>query len=164
TLFRFRKKFAVGILLDELLIFLFGAHSMGEVAVRLLHLLVVDVGDLELRLGGLGHVGEESLEIAIVGFGLCKSGAAAFGVPRIGFRKLGARDEFGIRIGVDQGLQNHPGLIEAVVLHLVHGAVEQHLVGLLGAYVREGIVDLLVRTGCRNQQQSCEQKDQRTTM
>ena len=48
-------------------------------------------------------------------------------------------------IGIDQGLQGHAGHIEAVVLHRVHGAVEQDLVRLLGADIRQGIVDLLIR-------------------
>jgi hypothetical protein len=49
-----------------------------------------------------------------------------------------------IRVGVDQGLQGHAGDVEAVVLHRIHGAVEEHLVGLLGADVRQRVVDLLI--------------------
>ena len=94
------------------------------------HLLIVDVRHLQLRLGRLWHVGEESAEILVLDLGLLHRGRAALGVPRIRHRQFGARDKFRIRIGVDQRLQRHPRHIKAVVLHGIHRPVEQHLIGL----------------------------------
>ena len=107
-------------------------------------------------------LGKKVIEILVFDFGLRQRGDAAFGVPGIGHRQFGAGDEFRIRIGVDQGLQGDPRHVEAVVLHGVHGAVEQDLVGLLGADVRQRIVDLLVGAG-DGQSQHAQQKNDRNT-
>ena len=120
---------------------------MGEVAIRLFHLLIMDVGELELCLGRLRHVGEEGFKILVFDFGLGQRGGTALGVPGISHRQLGARNVFRIRIGVDQGLQRHSRDFEAVVLHRVHGPVKQYLVGLLGAEVRQRVLNLLVGAG-----------------
>ena len=69
-------------------------------------------------------------------------------------RQLGAGDEFRIGIGVDQGLQGHPGHVEAVVLHRIHGAVEQNLVGLLGVNVGHGILTFLLVQATVNRQRA----------
>jgi len=53
--------------------------------------------------------------------------------------------EFGIGIGIDQGLQGHAGHVEAVVLHRVHGFIEQGLCpAALEAHVASGLTDFLL--------------------
>src|SRR5260370_32085948 len=54
-----RSELAIGKLQDELLAFLLRAQPVHGVAIRLFHLLVVDVADLLLRFGGLFHRSEE---------------------------------------------------------------------------------------------------------
>ena len=147
ALLGFLQKFAVGILQDHLPVFFLGAHRVRVVAIGLFHLLVVDVRDFQGSLGGFRHVRKEGAEILVLDFRLLESGGAAFGVPGISDGQLGAGDEFGIGIGVNQGLQRHACDVKAVVLHRVHGAVEQHLVRLFRAHIRERIADLLVGAG-----------------
>ena len=64
------SELAVGELQHELLAFLLRAQGVHGVAIRLFHLLVVDVADLFLRFGGLFHRGIEQDEVLVLGFGL----------------------------------------------------------------------------------------------
>ena len=137
----------VGILRDHFAIFLFGPHCMGEVAVGLLHLLIMDVGDFDRRFCGLRHIGEEGPEVFVFLLGLCKRGGASLGVPGIGQRQFGARDELRVRIGIDQRLHLKPGHVETVMLHRVHAAVKQNFVWLLGVNLGQRIVNFLVGAG-----------------
>ena len=142
----------VGILQDYLPVLLLGTDRMSEVAVGLFHLLKMNVGDLYLRLSRFRHVGEESFEVLIFLLGLCQRRSAALRVPRIRQRQLGARDELGIRLGVDQGLHVETRDVEVVVLHRVHAAIEQHLVRLLGVNLSQRIADLFIGAGSRERQ------------
>src|SRR5579872_7191888 len=54
----FGQELAVGILLDERPIGVFGALGLCVVAVGFFHLSVMDGRDLQLCFGGFGHVGE----------------------------------------------------------------------------------------------------------
>ena len=65
-----RRKLGVGELREHLLAFLFGAHSLVDVPIRLLHLLVMDHADLFLALGRLFHRRVEQNEVLVLGFGL----------------------------------------------------------------------------------------------
>src|SRR5580658_9425242 len=94
----------VGILQDQVAILIFRALGVGVVAVRFFHLLVLDVGDLELRLGRFRHVGEEGFKVAVFLLGLGQRGGATLGVPGVTDRQFGAGDELGVGIGVDQRL------------------------------------------------------------
>ena len=138
-----RHQRAVRKLHDELAILFFGAPGVGRIAVRLLHLLVMDVGDLHLRFRRLGHIGEEGDEVLVLAFGLRHGGGAAFLVPGIANRQLGAGHILRIGIGIDQRLQAQPGDIVLVVLHRIHGAVEQHLVWLFGIDIGNRVLRLL---------------------
>src|SRR5205807_6586664 len=106
---------------------------------------------------------EEGNEVLVFKFGLSQGRGAALGVPGIADLQLSASNVLRIGVGVDQGLQGHACHVEAVVLHGVHGTVEQHLVRLLGADVRQWVIDLLVSTGSSQEQQYSQQSNQRNT-
>ena len=71
----------VGILHDHLAIFLLGANGVGEVAVGLFHLLVMDIGDFHLGLGGFRHVGKEGFKVLIFLLRLRQTCGTAFRIP-----------------------------------------------------------------------------------
>ncbi len=89
--------------------------------------------------------------------------ASALCVPGIGHRQLGAGDVLRVGIGIDQGLQSDSRHVEAVVLHRIHGPVEQHLVRLLGTDVGQWIVDLLVGAGDGENERAKQKNDRNTT-
>jgi len=104
ALFGLGHQFAVRELKNQLPVFFFRAHSVSEVTVRFLHLLIVDIGDLQLRFGRFGHVGEEGYKVLVFKLGLSERSCSAFGIPGVTYRQFGARNVFRIRIGIDQGL------------------------------------------------------------
>jgi hypothetical protein len=120
TLLGARDERRVGELLEHGAVFLLGMDGILRIAVRLFHLLEVDVADLHLRLGGLRRIGEEGDEVLVFGFGLGERGGATLLEPGIADEQLGAHGELGIRVGVEQGLE-----VEArhVVLAMLHGVV-----------------------------------------
>ena len=65
-----RRKLGIGELREHLLAFLFGAHSLVDVPIRLLHLLVMDHADLFLAFGRLFHRRIKENEVLVLGFGL----------------------------------------------------------------------------------------------
>ena len=132
---------------NYLAILIFSALGVRVIAVGFLHLLVMDVGDLQLRFSRFRHVGEEDLEIVVFLLGLRQRGSSTFRIPGIADCQLGARDEFRIRIGVDQRLERQPRHVETIVPHRVHGLVEQHLVGLLRTHAGQRVDGLLVGAG-----------------
>ena len=127
-----RHQCGVGELLDHQPVFLLGALGVGWIAVRLLHLHVVDVGDLHLRFGGFGLIGEEGDEVLVLGLRLLQRCCAAFLVPGIADGQLGAHLVLRFGIGVQQGLQIQAGHVELALLERGHGLVEQLLIRLLG--------------------------------
>ncbi len=163
---------AVGELQDQIPVLILGALGVRVVAVRLFHLLILDVGNLQLRLSRFRHVGKERDvsrfrhvgkerdEVLVFLFGLRQGGRAAFGVPGIAYRQLGASDEFGIRISIDQSLQRDSGHVEAVMPHRVHGLVKQDLVRLLGPDIRQRINRLFVGTSGCDQQQRAQHRNE----
>ena len=159
-LFALRHQFlVVRILQDQVAILLLCPLGVRVVPVRLLHLLVLDVGNLQLRLGCLRHVGKEGLEIAILLLRLRQRRGSTLRIPRVAHRQLGPRDELRVGIRVDQCLQRHPRHVKAVVLHGIHRPVEQHLVRLLGSNIRQGINRFLVRAGHREHQQHARKRN-----
>ena len=79
----FRHQLAVGIGQDQLAVFIFRAFGVGEVAIRFFHLLVMNVGDLQLRLSGFRHIGEEDFKVAVLLLRLGQGRSPPFGVPRV---------------------------------------------------------------------------------
>jgi len=150
---------AVGKLQDQIPILILGSLGVGVVAVRLFHLLILDVGNLQLRLSRFRHVGKECDEVFVFLFGLRQGSGAAFGVPGIAHRQFGARDEFRIGISIDQRLQGDSGHIEAVMPHRVHGLVKKNLVRLFGPDIRQRVHRLLVSASGRDQQQRAQHRD-----
>ena len=124
---------------DHVPVFLLGVLRVVEVAVGLLHLLVVDVAHLHLRFGRFGRIGEEGDEVLVLGFGLGQRGGAAFLEPAVADGELGAHPVFGVRIGVEHGLQVEPGHVVLALLQGDHRLVEELLVGLLGVDIGQGI-------------------------
>src|SRR5579862_408203 len=143
TLLGLRDERTVGELQDHLAILFFGAQGVGGIAVRLLHLAEVDIGDLHLRLSRFGHVGEEGDEVLVLAFGLGHGGGAALGVPGVADGQLGARYILRIGVGVDERLQAEARDVVLAVLHSIQRAIEEHLVGLLGVDVGDGVGNLL---------------------
>src|SRR5581483_121551 len=152
ALLGFGDQLAVRVLLDEIAIFLFRTRGMREVAIGLLHLAIMDVGDLELGFRRFRHVREEGLEVLVFVFGLCERGGATFGVPRVANRQLGASDKLGIWISVDEGLQREARDVVLAGFHRLHGAVEEDLVGLFGIHRRDGILDLFIAAGTQREE------------
>ena len=70
-------------MIDHVPVLLLGALGVGVVAVRLLHLLVVDVADLHLRLGRFRRIGEEGDEVLVLGLGLGQGRGAALLEPTV---------------------------------------------------------------------------------
>ena len=143
---RFRNELAVGELHDQLPALVFGAQSLRRIAIRLLHLLVMDAADLLLRFGGLLHRRIEQDEILVFGFGLRQAVRAAFAIPAIGDGQLGLGQELALIVGVDQRVQRDAGDFVAAVLDVVDRFVEQHLVGLLGVFRDRVFVFLAAET------------------
>ena len=142
---------------DKLAVFVFGAARMRVITVRLFHLPVMDIGHFQLRFGGFRHVGEERYEVLVFNLRLRQRRAAALVVPGVANAQLGAGNVLRIRVSIDQRLQREPGDVVLAMAHGVHGAVEEHFVGLLGIDVGERIFDFLVRErpnpgrgGCRS--------------
>src|SRR5262249_27785834 len=77
------REFAVGELKQQVLALLLGAQRVHRVAIRLLHLLVMDIADLLLRLGGLFHLRIEQDEILVFGLGLRQAVSAALAIPGV---------------------------------------------------------------------------------
>ena len=125
TLLGLRHQRAVGELQNHLAIFFLGAPGVRGIAVRLLHLAEVDVGDLHLRFRRFRHVGEEGDEVLVLALRLRQGGSAAFLVPGVADGQLGAGNILGIGIGVDQRLQAEARDVVFAVLHRVIGAIEQ---------------------------------------
>ena len=136
---------------------------MGVVAIRLFHLLIVDVGNFQLRFRRLRHIGKEGFKILIFDFGLRQRCSSAFRIPGIGHGQFGASNVFRVWISIDQGLQRNPRHVEAVMLHGIHSAIEQNLVRLLGAHIGQRIVNLLISAG-HTQNQCGQQKNDRNTV
>ena len=147
------SELAVGELQNELLAFLLRAQGVHRVAIRLFHLLVVDVADLFLRLGGLFHRRVEQDEVLVLGFGLRQPVGAAFAEPGVGDGELGLGQIFARVVGVDQVLQQQTRDFEPAVLDIVDGLVEQHLIGLLRV-LGDGVGVLLAANPTAAQQYS----------
>ena len=163
TLLRLRHQLAVRILQNHLSIFVLGALGVRVIAIRLLHLLIMNVGDLQLRLRRFRHVGEEYLEVTVLLLRLRQSRGSTLRIPRVAHRQLGARDELRIRISVDQGLQRQPRHVEAIVPHGVHGLVEQNFVRLLRPEIGQRVYRLLVGAANGDHQQHAQHKTQRNS-
>src|ERR1019366_3207944 len=133
-LLRQGSELAVGVCRDELFAFLLRAQRVHGVAIRLFHLLVVDVADLFLGFGGLFHGRIEQAEVLVFGFSLRQSVTAAFTEPSVGDGQLGLGQIFAGVVGVDEVLQQQARDFETGVLDIVDGLVKQHLVGLLGVF------------------------------
>src|SRR5271157_1159284 len=88
-LLRLGGELAVGELHQQLAAFVLRAQGVHGIAVGFLHLLVVDVADLVLGLGGLFHGGVEQDEILVLGFRLGEAVGAALAEPAIGNGELG---------------------------------------------------------------------------
>ena len=116
-----------------------GVLGIGVIAVRLFHLLVVDVAHLHLRFGRLGSVGEEGDEVLVFGLGLRQRRRAALLEPAIAHRQFGAHPVLGVRIGIEHGLQVEPRHVEAALLHSQHRLVEEFLVGLFGVHAGQRV-------------------------
>ena len=114
----------LGPLLDQLTVFVLRTHGVRIVAVRFLHLLVVHVGDFELRLSSLGELRKESDEVLVFDFSLLVGRGCTLGVPGIAHCELRAGDKFGIRIGIDEGLQGNASDVVLALFHRIHRAVE----------------------------------------
>ena len=137
----------IGKLLEHGAVFLLGMDGILRIAVRLFHLLEVDVADLHLGLGGLRSVGEEGDEVLVFRFGLGEGGGATFLEPGVADGELGAHAVLGVPIGIEQGLEVEAGDVVLAMLHGDHGLVEEFLVGLLRGDVGQGIgaeVDILL--------------------
>jgi hypothetical protein len=76
TNFCFGNELAFGKLEDQVAILIFGATGVSEVAIRLFHFLIVNVGDLKLCFGRLRHVGEEGDEVFVFDLGLRQRGGS----------------------------------------------------------------------------------------
>ena len=158
-LLRQGRELGVGELQDQLLAFLLRAQCVHRVAVRLFHLLVVDVADLFLGFGGLFHRGIEEDEVLVLGFGLRQPVAAAFAEPGVGDSEFGLGQIFAGVVSVDQVLQQQASNFETAVLDIVDGLVKQHLIGLLRIF-GDGVVVLLAAKATaaekyRNRQNHC---------
>ena len=88
-----RHQLTVGELENHFAILILGACRMGIVAIGFLHLLEVDVRNLQLRFCCLRHVRKESLKIAVFLFRLRHSSRPAFRIPGICQRQFGAGHE-----------------------------------------------------------------------
>src|SRR5208283_4469212 len=158
-LLRLGRKLAIGELHQQLAAFVLGAQGMHGVAVGFLHLLVVDVADLVLGLGGFFHGGVEQDEVLVLGFGLGEAVGAALAKPAIGNGELGLGEVLAGVVGVDEGLQREPRDFEAAVLDIVDGLVKQDLVGLLGVFGDRVVVLVTFRARTRQNHQRDEQCD-----
>ena len=124
---------------DHAAVLFLGVESLRVVAVGLVHLAEVDVADAHLGLGGLGSVGEEDAEVAVLALGLGERGGAAFLVPAIRDGELGAHLVLRIGIGVEHGLEVEAADVEVALLDGDLGLVEELLVGQLGVGADESV-------------------------
>ena len=130
-LHRVRHELAVRELHYQCFALVFSAQRLYNVPVALIHLLIVDIANTVLRLGGLFHTWIKEDEVLVFGFGLRHSIAAAFPEPTVGNRQLRLCQEFARLIRVHQSLQRDAGNFIAAVFDITHGGIEQHLVRLL---------------------------------
>ena len=158
-----RDELAVGILHDHVAILFLCASRVGGIAIGLLHLFEMDVGHLHLRFCRFRHVGEEGFEVLVFDFCLLQGRRTAFGIPGIADRQLGACHVLGVRIGVDERLQRHARNIVLAMVHRVHGAVEQHLIGLLRVHVGNWVGHLVVVAASDKQCQEYKRDENRKT-
>ena len=104
-LLRLGKKLAVGELHGKLAALIFGALRLSIVPVGLFHLLVVDLADAPLRLGGFFHGWVKQDEVLVLGFRLRQTVGAALAIPAIGNGQLGLGEKFAGVVGIDQRIQ-----------------------------------------------------------
>jgi len=90
---------------------------------------------------------------------------AAFGVPGIGNAQLGAGDVFGIRIGVNEGLQREERATSNLLLFIASSArSNKTLSGCFGVQVGQRIRDLFVGTGRAQRQNQTQESDGESAM
>jgi hypothetical protein len=126
------RELAIGILQQQLAALVLGADGVHGVAIRLVHLLVMDIANPFLGLRGFLHVRIEQLEVLVFGFGLRQTMRAAFAEPTVGNGQLGFGQILAAVVGVDERLQGQPRDLIAAMLYIVDGPVEKHLIGLFG--------------------------------
>ena len=156
------REFTVRELGQQVAALVVGAEGVRGVAVALIHQLKLHVADLLLGLGRFFHLRIEQNEVLVLRLGLREAVRAAFAEPAIGHQQLGLRQILAGVVGVHQRLQRETRALVAAVLHVIHGAVEQHLVGLLRV-LGDGIVVLLLAASNANQQQRHRGEDPRIT-
>ena len=136
------RELAIGILQQQLTAFVLRADGVQRIAVRLVHLFVMDIANPFLRLGGFLHLRIEQFEVLVFGFGLRQTVRSAFTEPTVGDGQLGLGQELAAVVGVDQRLQGQPRDLVAAVLDIVDGPVEEHLIGLFG-FLGDGVCVLV---------------------
>jgi hypothetical protein len=94
---------------QQLPAFLFGAQRLVRIAIRLVHLFIVDIADLLLRFGGLFHGRIEQDEILVLSLGLRQAVRAAFTEPAIRYGELRLGQELAGVVGIDQRVERQPG-------------------------------------------------------
>src|ERR1019366_7921489 len=87
------RELTIGILHQQLAALVLGADGVEGVAIRFVHLFVMDIANPFLGLGGFLHVGIEQLEVLVFGFGLRQTMRAAFAEPTVGDGQLGLGQE-----------------------------------------------------------------------
>ncbi len=155
-LFRLFAEHAVRPLQQQLATFLVGAHRMCVVAVRLDHLVVVDLADALLGFGRLFHRREERDEVVVLGFGLRQAMAAALAIPAVGDCQLRLGEILAVRVGIDQRLEREPRNIIPMLLEIADRLVKQHLVGLLRVVGDRVVVGAASATGGNDESDESE--------
>ena len=126
-----RSELAVGELRQKQLALLFRAEGVFVIAVRLFHLLVVDVADLLLRFGRLFERRIKEYEIFIFRLRLGHSVRTTFTEPAIGNCQLCLSQEFACIVGVHQRVERDARDLIPPAFDIGDGFIEQYLVWLL---------------------------------
>ena len=112
-------------LVDHDVEFVLGQAGLGVVPIRLLHLLDVRHGDLELRVVRQLMVREERDELPKLRLCGQQVGMAGFVIERIRVGILRLCREFAVFVGLQQDLKLQPGFGKSVLSESLHRGVVQ---------------------------------------
>ena len=119
-----RGVLAVGELSEKSPALLVGAHRLVGIAIRFLHLTVVNVADPRLGLRGFLQHGVEQDEVLVFGLRIRQSGGAALTEPSVRDRQFGLGQILARVVRADQRLQGQARDVVAAPLQVPDGLVE----------------------------------------